>query len=127
AVADRGGLPDGLDASTLIGARDRPVILLGFAGMLRRSEVAALALADVDESPERLSVTVRHSQTHPAGEGAVVAILPGLLGPMSGQAVAMVIARAAERAGLTGRYRGHSLRRGGAPAPRTASTALVRV
>ncbi|HKN37942.1 MAG TPA: integrase, partial [Acidimicrobiia bacterium] len=45
--------------------------------MLRRSEVAALALADVDESPEGLSVTVRHSKTDQAGEGAVVAILPG--------------------------------------------------
>ena len=55
----------------------RAVILLGFAGMLRRSEVAALAVADVDESPEGLSVRVRHSKTDQAGEGAVVAILPG--------------------------------------------------
>src|SRR5439155_15935995 len=51
--------------------------LHGFAGMLRRSEVAALAVADVEESPEGLSVTVRHSKTDQAGEGAVVAILPG--------------------------------------------------
>jgi integrase len=56
---------------------DRAVILFGFAGMLRRSEVAALALADVDESPEGLSVTVRRSKTDQVGEGAVVAILPG--------------------------------------------------
>jgi len=119
--------------------------------MLRGSEVAALTLADVEESPEGLSVTVRHSKTDQAGEGAVVAIPPGsfadtcpvravaawraaggivegalfcrvdrhgrLLGPMSGQVVAMAIARAAERAGFMGRYRGHSLRRGGATAP----------
>ena len=160
-VAELRRLVDGLDASTLIGARDRAVILLGFAGMLRRSEVAALTVADVDESAEGLSVTVRHSKTDQAGEGAVVAILPGsfadtcpvravaawqeaagivdgalfrrvdrhgrLLGPMSGQAVAMVIARAAERAGLTGRYRGHSLRRGGATAARKAGHDLVTI
>src|SRR5437016_1871587 len=98
-----------------------------------------MLIPDVDESPEGLSITVRHSKTDQAGEGAVVAILPGsfadtcpvravaawraagivdgglfrrvdrhgrLLGPISGQAVAMVIARAAERAGLAGRYRG---------------------
>jgi integrase len=53
-VAELRRLVDSLDASTLIGARDRAVILLGFAGMLRRSEVAALAVADVDGSPEGL-------------------------------------------------------------------------
>ncbi|HWD08343.1 MAG TPA: integrase, partial [Actinomycetota bacterium] len=50
-----------------------------------------------------------------------------LLGPMSGQAVATVVARAAEAAGLAGRYRGHSLRRGGATAARRAGHDLVTI
>lgn len=50
-----------------------------------------------------------------------------LLGPMSGQAVAIVVARAAEAAGLAGRYRGHSLRRGGATAARRAGHDLVAI
>jgi site-specific recombinase XerC len=65
------------DAATVIGARDRAMILLGFAGMFRRSEIAGLSAADVEESPEGLVVTVRRSKTDQAGEGAVVAILAG--------------------------------------------------
>lgn len=46
---------------------------------------------------------------------------------MSGQAVAMVVVRAAETAELEGRYRGHSLRRGGATAASKAGHDLVSI
>jgi hypothetical protein len=40
-----------IDRSTPHGARDAALILLGFAGALRRSELAAFALADVEAKP----------------------------------------------------------------------------
>jgi site-specific recombinase XerD len=149
------------DPGRLIGVRDRAIVVIGFAGMLRRSEIAALAVADVAEPPEGLELRIRHSKTDQAGEGRIVALPYGsfpdtcpvrtlaawraaagiadgplfrrldrhghLLGPMSGQAVSMVIDRAAERAGLSGRYTGHSLRRGGATAARKAGHDLVTI
>ena len=41
------------------GARDRALLLVGFAIALRRSELVALDTADVDPRPEGLVVTVR--------------------------------------------------------------------
>lgn len=62
-------LPD-----TLIGKRDRALLLLGFAGAFRRSELVALDLADMQECPEGLRVTVRRSKTDQEGEGQVKGI-----------------------------------------------------
>lgn len=39
--------------------RDRALLVLGFAGALRRSELSGLEVADITEEPERLLVTVR--------------------------------------------------------------------
>ncbi|MHB1711503.1 MAG: site-specific integrase [Acidimicrobiales bacterium] len=54
--------------------RDRAVVLLGFAGALRRSEIAGLDVADLRFVPEGVEVTVRMSKTDQEGEGAVLAI-----------------------------------------------------
>ena len=62
---------------TLAGKRDRALVLLGFAGAFRRSELVALRVADVDESQAGLRVIVRHSKTDQEGEGATVAIARG--------------------------------------------------
>src|SRR5439155_834854 len=43
----------------LIGVRDRALILLGFAGAFRRSEVVGLDIADLDFSRDGLTVTLR--------------------------------------------------------------------
>jgi integrase len=48
---------------TLRGARDRAVLLLGFAGAFRRSELVALNVSDLEETEERLRVTIRKSKT----------------------------------------------------------------
>jgi site-specific recombinase XerD len=44
---------------TVMDHRDRALLVMGFAGALRRSELSALDLGDVDSSPERMLVTVR--------------------------------------------------------------------
>ena len=47
----------------LRGLRDRPLILLGFAGALRRSELVALDVCDLEETAEGLLVHIRTSKT----------------------------------------------------------------
>ena len=56
-------------SSTLIGQRDRALLLLGFAGAFRRSELVALNLEDVDFNKAGLIVTMRRSKTDQKGEG----------------------------------------------------------
>jgi integrase len=62
---------------TLTGLRDRALLLLGFAGAFRRSELAALDVADLEEHRDGLRVHVRRSKTDQEGEGATVAIVRG--------------------------------------------------
>jgi len=61
----------------LTGRRDRAMILLGFAGALRRSELVALNVEDVAEVPEGLAITIRRSKTDQEGAGRVLAIPEG--------------------------------------------------
>ena len=60
--------------ATLMGRRDRALLLLGFAGAFRRSELVALDVADVEERPEGLAVTIRRSKTDQEGAGRTVGI-----------------------------------------------------
>jgi len=57
--------------------RDRALLLLGFAGAFRRSELVALDFADVEEVAEGLRVTIRRGKTDQDGRGAVIAIVRG--------------------------------------------------
>ena len=59
---------------TRIGARDRAIILLGFAAALRRSELAALDLEDLDFSGAGVEIMIRASKTDQrrAGQRVVV-------------------------------------------------------
>jgi site-specific recombinase XerD len=61
----------------LVSKRDRAIILLGFALAARRSELVALDVADLEECPEGLRVTIRRSKTDQEGAGAVVAVCRG--------------------------------------------------
>jgi site-specific recombinase XerD len=61
----------------LAGKRDRALLLLGFALAARRSELVALDVADLEECPEGLRVTIRRSKTDQEGAGAVVAVCRG--------------------------------------------------
>ncbi len=135
----------GCDGSP-IGLRDRALLLVGFAGALRRAELVALRVEDIEESAEGLRVTIRRSKGDQAGAGQVVAIVRsgsetcpvaaltawraaaevtegylfrsvdrhGRVGDsLSDKAVALIVKRRAEAAGLDPeRFSGHSLRAG---------------
>src|SRR5579872_821476 len=58
----------------LIGARDRALILLGFAGAFRRSELVALDFEDCVFSKDGLTVTLRRPKTDQQGAGRKVGI-----------------------------------------------------
>ncbi len=62
-------LPD-----SLIGARDRALLLIGFAGGFRRSEIIGLDVADVEFVSKGAIVTLRRSKTDQEGEGRRVGI-----------------------------------------------------
>lgn len=63
--------------ATLSGLRDRALILLCFAGALRRSELVALDVEDLVRHRSGLLLRLRRSKSDQDGEGALVAILPG--------------------------------------------------
>jgi site-specific recombinase XerD len=63
-----------LDVSTLIGVRDRALLVVGFAGAFRRSELVALDVEDVDETADGLVVHIRRSKTDQEGEGASIGL-----------------------------------------------------
>ncbi len=131
-----------------IDVRDRALLLVGFAGAFRRSELVALDVADLVDNDDGLVIAVRRSKRDQEGRGDTKAIPYGTdhetcpvravkawmehagitEGPvfrsvdrhgnvstaaLSGRAVADIVKRAAERAGLDPqRYSGHSLRAG---------------
>ena len=128
------------------GDRDRALLLIGWAAMMRRSELAGLDLANVCEVPEGIEVTIRRSKTDQEGVGRTVGVPYGSspstcpvralrawlarrgteAGPLftsargrrlDGRDVARIVKRRAAAAGVDAReLAGHSLRRGGATA-----------
>jgi integrase len=63
--------------ATTVGLRDRALLLLGFAGALRRSELVALDLRDLEFTSEGIAVTIRRSKSDQEGEGRTVGIPRG--------------------------------------------------
>ena len=62
-------LPD-----SLLGARDRALLLVGFAGAFRRSEVAALTVDCIEHTAEGVKVFLPKSKTDQEGRGRYVGI-----------------------------------------------------
>lgn len=58
----------------LRGTRDRALLLVGFAGGFRRSELAALRIEDLETTPDGLIVRLGRSKTDPEGQGRPVAL-----------------------------------------------------
>lgn len=65
---------DALEEDRLLGCRDRALLLMGFAGGFRRSELVALDIEDVNETADGLVIRVRRSKTDPEGKGTAVAL-----------------------------------------------------
>lgn len=62
-------LPD-----TFMGARDKALILIGFAGAFRRSEIVGLNVDDISNRDEGIVLLLRHSKTDQQGKGRWVGI-----------------------------------------------------
>jgi site-specific recombinase XerD len=58
----------------LLGQRDRALLLLGFAGAFRRSELIGLDRQDLEISRDGITVTLRRSKTDPEGAGRKIGI-----------------------------------------------------
>jgi integrase len=77
AAADADVVRDTLRAitgETLHDHRDRAVISFGMLSALRRSELVAITLADIERRPEGLLIHVRRSKTDQDGAGAAIPI-----------------------------------------------------
>ena len=54
--------------------RDRALLLIGFAGGFRRSELVGLNVKDIEQARQGIIVTIRRSKTDQTGEGRRIAI-----------------------------------------------------
>lgn len=59
---------------TLADHRDRALLLLGFAAALRRQEIVALDVEDLQIHPSGMEVTVRRSKTDQTGDGHLIPV-----------------------------------------------------
>lgn len=74
---DLAGMIARADGLSTRAVRDRAILALGLAAALRRSELVALQLADVQLVEQGLTVRVGHSKTDQEGEGATIAVPAG--------------------------------------------------
>jgi site-specific recombinase XerD len=65
------------NSDSLIGKRDKALLLFGFAGAFRRSEICNLTLDDLEETPHGLKVFLRHSKGDQFAQGQIVALPHG--------------------------------------------------
>lgn len=68
-------------AARLAAVRDRALLLVGFAGCLRRSELVGLDVTDVVVSADGLVLTIHSSKTDQEGAGALVGLAYGSYRP----------------------------------------------
>ncbi len=116
--------------------RDKTLILVGFSGGFRRSELVSIELEDVEFVNEGVKIFVKRSKTDQSGEGLIKAlpyftnhqfcpvkhlnlwitqssIKEGKIFNISDKSVALIVKKYSSKAGLDShRYSGHSLRSG---------------
>jgi len=124
------------DKNQINRSKNKALLLIGFAGGFRRSELVAIFLDDVEFVPEGVKIFVRRSKTDQSGEGMTKGIPyfsspdycpvislknwiqegkinSGKIFDMSDKNVALTIKKYAAIAGLDqNKYSGHSLRSG---------------
>ncbi|MFW2850375.1 tyrosine-type recombinase/integrase [Sphingomonas sp. TX0543] len=74
---DLAGMIDKSDGLSTRAVRDRAILALGLAAALRRSELVALQLADVELVDAGVTVRIGHSKTDQEGEGTTIAVPAG--------------------------------------------------
>ena len=62
---------------SVLGKRDRALLLVGFTGAFRRSELIGLNVEDLEETRDGMVVHIRRSKTDQEGEGRKLGIPPG--------------------------------------------------
>lgn len=62
--------------TSLAGARDRALLLVGFVAALRRSELVGIEVADLAEHPNGLVLTIPRSKVNQTGEKAELVAVP---------------------------------------------------
>lgn len=67
----------GIEGDSPRSVRDRALLAIGMAGAFRRSELVALHLADVEDVPKGLRITIGRSKTDQDGAGQQIAIPEG--------------------------------------------------
>ncbi|WP_322751079.1 MULTISPECIES: site-specific integrase [unclassified Frankia] len=72
---------EAVDGDRLTDVRDRALLLVGFAGCLRRSELVALDVADIAETADGLVLAIRGSKTDQERAGALVGLAYGSYRP----------------------------------------------
>ena len=118
--------------------RDKALILIGFSGGFRRSELVNIDYDDIEFVTEGVKILIKKSKTDQSGEGSIKAIpyfenkefcpvialkdyvnkkfsnkREGKVFEISDKSVALIIKKYAEKAGLdASKYAGHSLRSG---------------
>lgn len=73
-TADIRAMVDALPSGRLLATRDRALLLVGFAGGFRRSELVSLDVADLDFRRDGLVIMLRRSKTDQEGEGREIAV-----------------------------------------------------
>ncbi len=90
--------------SNLIGVRDRALLLVGYAGGFRRSEIACLTIEDANFGDDGLVIILRRSKTDQEGQGRKVAI------PQGAHPDTCPVRSLREWVSAAGLYRGHLFR-----------------
>lgn len=91
-------------SNRLIDCRNRALLLVGFLGAFRRSELVGIRWSDITSVPEGMEILVPRSKTDQSGEGEVCAI------PKSDDAMLCPVAAITEWRERSGNDRGHAFR-----------------
>lgn len=67
-------MADSVDVQTNKGLRDRALLLFGFAGAFRRSEIVGIEIGHIAYQDEGVKVTIPHSKTDQDAQGQTIAV-----------------------------------------------------